>query len=102
MDIRRNKAIRLCLDGSQITGPFPAIPAAFWVKSRGQPIGVREPSKKNEHETSRRCLKSEYLTLLNTFRVLQDCLRRAYGLATDALLSCKPPKPFDEKELYGR
>ena len=71
------------------------------------PVGSVEPGvetrgKKFEHETSQDCLKSEYLTLLNSFRVLQDSDYKALGHAHDGLPSCQPPKSFNEKELYGR
>ena len=62
---------------------------------------VKPISKKIEQDTARKCLKSEYLTLLNSFRVLQDCDCRALGPAAGAWC-CQPPKSFNEKELYGR
>src|SRR5205085_1208108 len=62
----------------------------------------RAPGKKIEQHTSRSCLKSEYLTLLNTFRMLEDFDHKASGSALEDLPSCKPPKLFNEKELYGR
>ena len=58
--------------------------------------------KKIEQGTSQKCLKSEYLTLLNSFRVLQDSVYTGTGPAAGAVLACKPPKLFNEKELYGR
>jgi hypothetical protein len=64
--------------------------------------GLETPGKKIEQEASRKCLKSEYLTLLNSFRVLQDCDYKAPGPAAGAMLWCQPPKSFNEKELYGR
>ena len=58
--------------------------------------------KKIEQDTSRGCLKSEYLTLLNSFRVLQPFDCKAFGPAHGGLVSYHPPKLFNEKELYGR
>jgi hypothetical protein len=58
--------------------------------------------EKIEQYTSQSCLKSEYLTLLNSFRVLQDFDCKAPEPAAGGFLSCQPPKAFNEKELYGR
>jgi hypothetical protein len=64
--------------------------------------GCNSPRKKIEQGTSQSCLKSEYLTLLNSFRVLQDFDYRSPGPLAGGILSCQPPKLFNEKELYGR
>jgi hypothetical protein len=58
--------------------------------------------KKIEQETSQKCLKSEYLTLLSSFSVIEHMIQRAPGPAAGVLLYRQPPKSFNEKELYGR
>ena len=70
----------------------------------GGPVkpGGKRPGKKIEQEASGKCLKSEYLTLLNSFRVLQKCDYTALSPARDGFLPRQPPKSFNEKELYGR
>jgi hypothetical protein len=81
---------------------LPAIRAAFLPGLRREKPGVKLPGKKIEQEASQSCLKSEYLTLLNSFRVLQHCDYKALGPAVGPFSPCLPPKLFNEKELYGR
>jgi hypothetical protein len=61
----------------------------------------RADGQKIERDTSGHCLKSEYLTLLNSFRMLQTVIDKAPTITTDGTLSIHPPKIIDEKELYG-
>jgi hypothetical protein len=58
-------------------------------------------ARKIEHDTSRQCHKSEYLTLLNSFRVLQDLIRETAVPNPGVKSPIYPPKSFNEKELYG-
>jgi hypothetical protein len=77
-------------------------PAALLPVGRQAKTGRKVPCEKIEQDASESCLKSEYLTLLNSFRVLQHCDYKALGPAVGSLSSWLPPKLFNEKELYGR
>jgi hypothetical protein len=45
---------------------------------------------------------AKYLTLLNSLEMIQNWLNKAPVPAFARALSVRSPKPFDEKELYGR
>ncbi len=67
-----------------------------------QQKGQKKDRKKIEHGTSDQCQKSEYLTLLNSFRMLQDVIHEPPGPLAGGKSWRYPPKSFNEKELYGR
>jgi hypothetical protein len=74
----------------------PFRPVEKQVETRGN-----TPGRNIEQDTSQGCLKSEYLTLLNSFSVVENCVREAPS-AAGVIFPHQPPKAFNEKELYGR
>lgn len=77
-----------------------------WIAAKSKDLASlgrgRADGQKIERDTSGHCLKSEYLTLLNSFRVLEIADYKVVEPVPAGLLPCQPPKSFNEKELYGR
>jgi hypothetical protein len=66
-------------------------------------LSVRALRRKNLNKTHLKAVSdAKYLTLLNTFRMLQDVINEAAVPTAGIKSSIQPPKSFNEKELYGR
>jgi hypothetical protein len=102
MKYRGRKAIRLSGLAAYFAADFAGHMGHFLPGKVSPGLPGRATGKKIEQDTSPKCLKSEYLTLLNSFRVLQTSHYTATGPAAGAVLYRSPPKSFNEKELYGR
>ena len=66
-------------------------------------LSVRALRRKKLNKTHLKAVSdAKYLTLLNTFRMLQDVINEAAVPTAGIKSSIQPPKSFNEKELYGR
>jgi len=63
--------------------------------------GLATATKKIEQDASGNCRKSEYLTLLNTFGILQRVIGKTLANTINGKLLTQSPNIIDEKELYG-
>jgi hypothetical protein len=66
-------------------------------------LSVRALRRKNLNKTHLKAVSdAKYLTLLNTFGMLEDVINEAAVPTAGMKSSIQPPKSFNEKELYGR